>query len=65
MEGRSNKIEQAVKNLVGRQDAEVLNFTRKVQDSSDDLEKDRHLEDQGINQKYENVLKELRANHER
>ena len=57
MDGRSNKIEQAVKNLMGRQDAEVLNFTRKVQDSSDDLEKDRQLEDQGISQKYENVLK--------
>lgn len=65
MDARENKIQTAIKNLNNRQDAEVLNFNRKLQDNIDDLSKDRHLEDQGINQKYDNLLKELRANHER
>ena len=65
MEARENKIQTATKNLNNRQDGDILNFNRKLQDTTDDLLKDRHLDDQGINQKYDNLLKQLRANHER
>lgn len=65
IEARNRKIEQAVKNLNSRQDAEILNFSRKVQDSTDDLLKDRFLQEQGLNQKYENLLKEMKGSQER
>ncbi|CAM6005956.1 unnamed protein product [Sphagnum balticum] len=62
---RNLKIETAVNTLKAKQAAEMAALQKKVKTGLDEQNKERHFEEVRLNQKYGNIEKELRSQHDK
>jgi ATP-dependent Lon protease len=65
LNARNLKIETALNTLRARQAAELAALQKKIKTGLDEQTKDRNHEEVRLNQKYANIEKELRGNHDK
>jgi hypothetical protein len=65
LNARNLKIETALNTLRARQGAELAALQKKIKTGLDEQTKDRLHEEVRLNQKYANIEKELRGNHDK
>lgn len=65
LNARNLKIETSINTLRARQAAELAALQKKIRTGVDEQTKERTKEEARLSQKYANIKKELRGNHEK
>ena len=62
---RKNKMDTALSTLKAKQNTEMTNFQKRVATSRAEKNRDRKIEEDKINLKYDNFMRDLKKNQEK